>query len=153
MTTCPVPPQPSNRRPNFSLGWCFIINVEWDNVIWYGPDKGWVGHPAGTGQRSFSTTSPNLSRRGVSDALTRVGTTASLLITNPVDKMVSPVESPSKTQYTPLQPLLCGVYLPPATLILTFSVCVPRSGCNTDGDSDPLSRQSSLMTQPTSILA
>ena len=87
-----------------------------------------MGTPPGTAPHSLPTLYPNMDWRGMAAALTRVDTTASVLITPPVDMMVSPAESPSNPQYPPLQPLTCGVYPLPATFILTLSGCVTHYG-------------------------
>ena len=61
-----------------------------------------MGPPSGTTLNSLPTPSPNLSGRDVAAVLKHFNTTASVLITPPVDLMVYPLESPSKPQFPPL---------------------------------------------------
>ena len=100
-----------------------------------------VGLPSGTVPHSLPTPSPNLSVRDVAASLTHFGTTALVLGMPLVDLMVPPLDSPSKPQSTPLQPLLCGVYLPPKTFALPLLGYVPFSSCGMIGSGDLLSLQ------------
>ena len=61
-----------------------------------------MGITSGTGMRSLPGPSPNLYRRGMSDALAHVGNTASVLSISLVGMMVSLVESPSRLKSPPL---------------------------------------------------
>ena len=87
-----------------------------------------MGLPIGTGLHSLPTPSPNMSGIGVSDALMHVVTTTSVSSTPLVDLILPPVESPSKPQYPPPQPLLYGVYPMPSTFSLPLSGYMPHSG-------------------------
>ena len=92
-----------------------------------------MGPPAGTGSCSLQKLSTNISGRDVTAALTHVGTTASVLITPPVDLMVSHMESPSKPQSPMSLPLPYGMYPPPETFTLPLSRCVTHYGCGLAG--------------------
>ena len=66
---------------------------------------------------------------------------------------VYPVVTPSKPQYPPPRPLLCGRYPPSVNFVLILSRCGTRSGCDPSGSSDPLSRQLELITHLKSTVA
>ena len=82
-------------------------------MLWVG--QGGMGLTFGTGTRILPKPSPNIYGRGVADDLMHVGTTASVLSTTLAYLTVFLVASPSRLQYSPPQPLIYGVYTPPAT--------------------------------------
>ena len=142
MPVCPVPPQPSNCQLNISLSFSFIINIKRGYMSWYGMARGGLGLPSGTGPRSLPTPSPNMYVSGVDAALNHAVTTASVSSTPLVYLMFSLLYSPIRPQYTPLQPLLYGVYPLQKTFSLPFSWFVPHSGCVRIYVGGPLLRQS-----------
>ena len=85
-------------------------------------------------------------------ALMRVGTTASVSSMPPVYMMLYSMESQINPQSPPPRPLICGMYPPPATFVLTFSGFMSRSNCDPVDNGDLISRQSALTTHVKSIV-
>ena len=112
-----------------------------------------MGITSGTVPSSLQTTSKNQPRRDVFGALTCVSTTDSGLITIPEILKAFPRETPIRSQYTPLKPLLYGRYPSPKNVVLPLSGCRPHSGCDPDRGNDLLLYQSYIKTQQTSIVA
>ena len=65
----------SDRRLNFSLSWCLVINIKWYDTSWDRTARRGVGIPASIGPLNFLTPSPNNSGRDVVVTLMCVGTT------------------------------------------------------------------------------
>ena len=140
-------------RINLSLGWFLIINFQMGRCDLRRASQGGMGLPDGIGMHINPAPSPNKSGRDVVVSLTHVGTTASGMSRSPVSLKAFPRETPSKPHYTPPQPLLCGGYPSPETVVLSLSWCGPLSGCDPAGDGDLILRQPAAKTQPTSIVS
>ena len=97
---------------------------------------------ASIGLCSLLTPSPNLYGRYVAAALMCVGNTASVSINPFVDMVVSLLASPSRPQFSLLQPLICGMCPHTSTFSLTLLGSVPYSGCGMVGGVGPLLSQS-----------
>ena len=115
--------------------------------------QGGIGIPTGTEPLSIPTPSPNMYGRDVSSALTRVGTTVAVSSTPLVDIVFSTVDSPRNPQYSPLNPLLCGVYPPTKTFSMNLLGYVTRSCCGLIGIVDPILYQSAYVIYTTSTVA
>ena len=119
-------------------------------MVWPG---GGGGILTGTGPHSPMIPSQNIYRRDVVVALVFVSTTASRL-GNPLTRMGEfPGRTPSKPQYPTPQPILCGWYPPPNTVVLNFSECGPRSGCDLAGGGSLILHKLAVKTLPIYIVA